>query len=366
MQQKQRKISVVVADDTMIAREGLKQIISKLDEFELIGEANSIEDAVNLVESVQPDILLLDLNWFGDETAGINGIAQIKALGMPTKILAMTAYSHLLFRAVAAGAHTVVRKNFSSGKLAKTMVEVYEGSLTIEDMKVEQEQVELNELALTLNAIVHRLGNLLGTVPLVIQNALEQLESGDFEATGKELGRIGTQVVNALQLLERIGEISRPVKREDASINDVLTSALVACDVPDNVVVQTNYAEDELPIQDIELLREAFINLLTNALEAMPNGGTLQLTTRPVRDRDQVEIWIEDSGSGIPDKVKDRLFRPFITTKPAGQGLGLWLSKQLIRRMGGDIQLESSAAGEGTAFVITLPLHSKQEQTTDE
>jgi signal transduction histidine kinase len=356
MQQKRRKISVIVADDTMITREGLKQIISKLDGFELIGEADSIEDAVNLVESVQPDILLLDLNWFGDETAGINGIAQIKALGMPIKILAVTAYSHLLYGAVAAGADAVVRKGFSSDELAKKMMDVYEGSLTIENMKVEQEQVELNELALTLNAIVHRLGNLLGTVPLMIQNALEQLESGDFEATSKEIGRIGTQVVNASQLLERIGEISRPARREDASIDDVLTSALVACNVPDNVVVQIKCEEDDLPIQDAELLREAVINLLTNALEAMPDGGTLRITARPVRDREQVEISIEDSGSGVPDKVKARLFRPFITTKPTGQGLGLWLSSQLVRRLGGYLELESSTVDKGTTFVIMLPL----------
>ena len=77
------KISVVIADDTTIVREGLGRIIGGLDDFELIGEASSIEEAIDLVRSIRPDILLLDLKWFGDETAGISAISQIRALRMP-------------------------------------------------------------------------------------------------------------------------------------------------------------------------------------------------------------------------------------------------------------------------------------------
>jgi signal transduction histidine kinase len=102
-------------------------------------------------------------------------------------------------------------------------------------------------------------------------------------------------------------------------------------------------------------LNQVFLNLLMNACDAVDGGGTI--TVRTQRADQGVRLDFHDDGPGIPVEVQGRLFDPFFTTKPVGQGtgLGLSLSHGIIERHGGRIQVES-APGEGTSFVIDLPL----------
>jgi PAS domain S-box-containing protein len=99
-------------------------------------------------------------------------------------------------------------------------------------------------------------------------------------------------------------------------------------------------------------LREALINLVLNAVDAMPNGGSLTLETR--RDGDWVLLTVADSGTGIPPEVRRRIFEPFFTTKDNGTGLGLSIVSGIISSYGGTIDVDS-APGVGTTFMIRLP-----------
>jgi PAS domain S-box-containing protein len=99
-------------------------------------------------------------------------------------------------------------------------------------------------------------------------------------------------------------------------------------------------------------LREALINLVLNAVDAMPNGGSLTLETR--RDGDWVLLAVADSGTGIPPEVRRRIFEPFFTTKDSGTGLGLSIVSGIISSYGGTIDVDS-APGTGTTFMIRLP-----------
>jgi signal transduction histidine kinase len=101
-------------------------------------------------------------------------------------------------------------------------------------------------------------------------------------------------------------------------------------------------------------LHQVFLNLLTNAVQAMPQGGDIYIVTR--REGDQIAISIRDTGSGIPDEVLPRIFDPFFTTKPPGQGtgLGLSISYGIITRLGGTIDCHS-VVGVGTEFIVRLP-----------
>jgi signal transduction histidine kinase len=94
-------------------------------------------------------------------------------------------------------------------------------------------------------------------------------------------------------------------------------------------------------------------NLVRNAIQAMPDGGSLQIVIAPVNDR--VELTVQDSGVGIPPANLARVFEPFFTTRSGGSGLGLALVKSTTDRLGGQIDLESEP-GRGTRARVSLPL----------
>lgn len=108
---------------------------------------------------------------------------------------------------------------------------------------------------------------------------------------------------------------------------------------------------------DFQQLTQVFLNLVLNALDAMPEGGTLTIDICTSRGRDQIEIGVTDTGVGMSEQVLSNVFDPFFTTKPGtkGTGLGLSVSLGIIRQHGGDIQVES-APGVGTTFTVHLPV----------
>jgi two-component system NtrC family sensor kinase len=96
-----------------------------------------------------------------------------------------------------------------------------------------------------------------------------------------------------------------------------------------------------------------FLNLILNAMQAMPEGGTLSIRTR--QETEGIRVEIGDSGPGIPPDVVDQIFDPFYTTKPQGTGLGLPLSLKIVTDHGGRIQVDSPP-GRGTILAVHLPL----------
>jgi signal transduction histidine kinase len=112
-------------------------------------------------------------------------------------------------------------------------------------------------------------------------------------------------------------------------------------------------------------LKQVFLNIIINALEAMPQGGRLEMVTRYVSGRGDrkkasadvafVEIEFADTGVGIPAEHINNIFDPFFTTKSKGMGLGLSVSYGIVERHGGQIRVESKV-GEGTTFVVRLPV----------
>ncbi|MBL8492351.1 MAG: cache domain-containing protein [Rhodocyclaceae bacterium] len=102
-------------------------------------------------------------------------------------------------------------------------------------------------------------------------------------------------------------------------------------------------------------LQQVLINLLVNALQAMPEGGSLRLSARPTDDGPPgVSITVADTGPGLPDAEREQLFAPFFTRKAGGTGLGLWICQSLVERYGGTITA-ADAPGGGAAFTVWLP-----------
>jgi two-component system sensor histidine kinase HydH len=123
---------------------------------------------------------------------------------------------------------------------------------------------------------------------------------------------------------------------------------------------------------DEALLKQAFLNIMLNALEAMPEGGDLAIATRLAdaktagvlepSDRDEwLEVVFDDTGTGIPEAEMARVFDPFFTTKKDGTGLGLAITYRIVENHRGTIRVVSQP-GKGTTFAITLPLEGSAQQ----
>ncbi len=144
---------------------------------------------------------------------------------------------------------------------------------------------------------------------------------------------------------------------EEDSVNDTVAAVVefvrpLAARQDINVVVTTDPAVPSMEI-DRTLLRQAVLNLIKNALEALSKGGTLTVATRRVDDT--VDIAVSDTGPGIPPEVGRRLFEQFFTTKPQGTGLGLSITRQIVEEHAGRIHW-TSTPGAGTTFTISLPI----------
>jgi two-component system sensor kinase FixL len=159
------------------------------------------------------------------------------------------------------------------------------------------------------------------------------------------------KIVSDLQAFVRPIRINKNPLVLKETLNDVLTSIAI----PANITMQMQVEDHCLQLKaDQQLLKRVLINLVTNSVQAMPNGGKLTLKSQVNRDG-QVSITVEDTGVGIPEKIKPQIFTPLFTTKPRGQGFGLAVCKRVIEAHGGTISFESEE-GKGAKFTIQLPL----------
>lgn len=107
-------------------------------------------------------------------------------------------------------------------------------------------------------------------------------------------------------------------------------------------------------------LQSAFLNLMLNALQAMPNGGSIVIRGEiDPGNQNQIFIHVDDSGPGIPREIRSKIFKPFFTTKEKGTGLGLTIVKQIVKSHKGQINLDTSPEG-GTRFTLSLPVHRQR------
>ncbi len=118
-------ITVLIADDTLIAREGLKSILEGVRGIQVIGEASSAQEAVQMTQERKPDVVLMDLLWHGDDTAGAEATRQIARTVAETKVLLVTVYPQLIAKAREAGATAALEKGFSKDDLVNLIRHVH-------------------------------------------------------------------------------------------------------------------------------------------------------------------------------------------------------------------------------------------------
>jgi PAS domain S-box-containing protein len=189
-----------------------------------------------------------------------------------------------------------------------------------------------------------------------IAGALYLLKQEPFKERDEMLQLIQNNVEYADAIVRDLSEYSGEIHLElsettPRSLTEVATQQAVR--VPTKVIMR-NHSQDHPTLRvDTDRMKRVLINLIENAVEAMPEGGTLTITSRQWNNT--AEIAISDTGSGMPAKVMENLWKPLQTTKAKGMGLGLAICKRIVDAHGGDVSVKSEG-GEGTTVTIRLPL----------
>jgi len=204
--------------------------------------------------------------------------------------------------------------------------------------------------------LAHELRNPIGTIRASAEMLLKNVPD-DKPLIGELAGFISTEVDRTNSLITRFLDFARPMhlKLEKTDIDELLDRAIAEFEKhnpPIDVTIYRNYAP-EVPGIDLdgELMQRVFYNLILNAAQASPAGGSVSVKTRLVGD--EVEVSVIDRGSGIAKEQLKNIFNPFFTTKPDGVGLGLAIVSKIVDEHRGTLAVESEA-GDGSVFRVFL------------
>jgi nitrogen fixation/metabolism regulation signal transduction histidine kinase len=207
--------------------------------------------------------------------------------------------------------------------------------------------------------VAHEIKNPLTPIKLSIQHLVETYKQGakDF---GDILQRVSQTVVEQIEVLTRIASefsnFARMPERhfERVELVQLLTESINLFKEVKDVTFRATISETpSFVIADKDELRRVFINILRNSVQAMEKGGTISVVL--TGDPRACTIRISDTGSGIPENLKEKVFQPNFSTKTDGTGLGLAIAQKVIEDLDGTISIESKV-GVGTTVQMTIPL----------
>ena len=276
---------------------------------------------------------------------------------------------------IAAGdwnAHAKVSSTDELGDLAQSFNEMTRELLEQRERLVQAERVAAwRELA---RRLAHELKNPLFPLQLTVENLVRARNQSpeQFEEIFRESSStLLAEIANLKAIVSRFSEFSRmPQPRfQQVRLNELVQDSVrlfqSQLTAPGRPPIECRLELDpalELIAADPELLHRALSNLILNAIDAMPNGGTLTLRTRQQEDRVYVEV--SDTGPGLTSQEREQLFTPYFTTKQHGTGLGLAFVQSVVSDHGGRISVRSKA-GAGTTFSVELPRNAQKGQSAE-
>ncbi len=243
-----------------------------------------------------------------------------------------------------------------------------------EDLALSREMQSFHKLS---SFVLHDLRNSVSMLSMVVKNAEDNWENQEFQKD--MLQTISTAVTKMRTLISKISTLPDKLvmKKQAVQVNDVIRKVIQGTKIEElkQVKLKTNLQSVSPVTMDAEQIQKVIENLIINALEDLPNGGDLSISTRTIGKNHEsnsgngrkgsengfVEIMISDTGLGMSqDFIRHRLFKPFQTTKKKGLGIGLYHCKEIISAHHGTIDVES-AEKQGTSFKILLPLSNDVE-----
>lgn len=230
--------------------------------------------------------------------------------------------------------------------------------IVVEDKTEEEKTKRLSAIGATAGMVGHDIRNplqaIIGDVFLIKQNLKTMPESETKSEVTESLDSIESNINYINKIVADLQDYSRELVSEYKTIkfSVLVENILQSIDRQSNISISVDVDKSFDIVSDKLILRRILTNLVINALQAMPNGGKLKISS--FFNNGRVSIIVEDTGSGISDDIKPKLFTPMMTTKAKGQGLGLAVVKRLTEAIKGTISFESQE-GTGTKFIISLP-----------
>jgi len=256
-----------------------------------------------------------------------------------------------------------IEQDITERKLSEQRLEKY--SKHLEEL-VEERTKQLGDterlaaIGATAGMVGHDIRNPLQAITndlYLIQQKLNEIPSCKSDDVVESINSVNENIAYIDKIVSDLQDYTRTLALNftDVELSDVFFSVLK--NVPNTILTQVNVEKHFTLRTDATYLRRIMINLVTNAIQAMPSGG--KLTVEAVKRLDDAVISVIDTGVGIPEHAKPHIFKPLFTTKAKGQGLGLAVVKRLVEGLGGTITFESQE-GKGATFIVRLPLRNEK------
>jgi PAS domain S-box-containing protein len=228
-------------------------------------------------------------------------------------------------------------------------------AMDITELKKMQQRLTESERLAAIGEAAAMVGHDLRNPLQGIAGALYLLKQESFKERSEMLRLIQNNVEYADAIVRDLSDYSTEMQLNlaETTPKSIAGDAIRLLKVPQNITVQDLSEDQPILRVDHKRMRRVFINFVENAFESMPEGGTVTITSRQWNNA--AEIAISDTGSGMPAKMMENLWKPLQTTKAKGMGLGLAICKRVVDAHGGTISVKSEV-GEGTTVTIRLPL----------
>lgn len=218
----------------------------------------------------------------------------------------------------------------------------------------------------------HEVKNPINAMVLHLELLRNKLSAGTGTEAIRHVDVLASEMTRLDRVVQTLADFTRPLEpdlREQplrAVVDSVLRLISVDAGHRSVRITMRDESAGAQPFIDSELLRQALLNIVLNAMDAMPDGGSLQV--RLSRERSSVAVAIRDSGTGIAPETLDRIFHLYFTTKPTGSGIGLAMTWRIVQMLGGTIAVQSNTDAEsidhGTLFTVRLPLAIRSQSSS--
>ena len=355
------KAKILVVEDEVITAKAIVSALKNLG-YDVLGYVGSGEEAIQKASEDSPDLILMDIVLYG-EMDGIEATAQIKdRFNIPVVYLTAHSDDSTLEMAKITEPYGYIIKPFEDRELL-VAIEIALYKHKMEETLIQNEKFK--SLGIITTGISHEFNNILN----IILGTVELLEM-DYNDNSELIGELCTitrAVNNGAAITDNMLKITKPSDSTSEyvpfDLNELLEQSIEFTKPRWKNMAQANgiyYSIDRKDMENVSPLlcdpteiREVFINIINNALDAMPDGGSISFCSWS--SADTLFVSISDTGKGMSKEVKSHIFDPFFTTRcPEGTGLGMSIAYGIISRHGGKVGVESDL-GKGSMFTLQFP-----------